>query len=280
MVCCWTMQLSPETIADFHETVWAYYRKAARSMPWRDNPEPYWVLVSELMLQQTQVARVLPKFLTFIDTFPTIKALAKAPLSDVLRQWSGLGYNRRAKFLHQAAQAVVQDYAGVIPQTIEELVKLPGIGKNTAGAIMAYAFNQPVVFIETNIRSVYFYHFFADQEQIDDKELYDVVAATLDTEHPRQWYWALMDYGTFLKQTVGNNSTRSKHYAKQSTFAGSVRQLRGAVLRLLLDEGPRTAAALSVQLDNDQRLPTVIKQLADEGFVVVSGDLIKLTDHR
>src|SRR6266550_351214 len=156
------MQLTHQQIQQFHEAVWDYYREHKRIMAWRVHPTPYSVLVSELMLQQTQVNRVLPKFQEFMLRFPTVISLADAPLAEVLRVWSGLGYNRRAKFLHAAAQVVVEKYGGVIPATFTELVTLPGVGKNTAGAVLAYAYNQPVVFIETNIRSVFFHHFFAD----------------------------------------------------------------------------------------------------------------------
>lgn len=270
------MKLSDQQISDFQELVWQHYRDAARHMAWRDNPTPYFVLVSELMLQQTQVGRVIPKFEQFIKQFPDIQSLAKAPLSDVLRSWNGLGYNRRAKFLHQTAEELVLKHDSTLPKTFEELISLPGIGKNTAGAIMAYAFNQPVVFVETNIRTVYFYHFFADQSDIDDKDLRGVVEQTLDHEHPREWYWALMDYGTFLKQTAGNNIAQSRHYAKQSKFEGSRRQLRGKIVRLLL-ERPRPLEILADQLADD-RLRSVLDELQREHFVTNIDGLLKLTD--
>jgi A/G-specific adenine glycosylase len=153
-------------VVDFQEIIWEKAHELYREMPWRDNTDPYFVLVSELMLQQTQVDRVILKFELFMTTFPTIKDLANASLAEVLTTWSGLGYNRRAKFLHEAAQKVVADFNGAIPDNYDALVTLPGIGPNTAGAILAYSFNQPVVFIETNVRTVYFHHFFEDQRLI------------------------------------------------------------------------------------------------------------------
>ena len=211
------MWLSPKQIETFREAVWGYYREHGRTMPWREDPSPYKVLVSELMLQQTQVSRVIPKFDAFMYTCADFASLAEKPLGDVLALWSGLGYNRRAKFLHRTAQLVVSDHAGALPDTFVELVKLPGIGKNTAGAILAYAYEQPVVFVETNIRTVYFHHFYPDAATlVSDKEIESLVAQTLDEEHPREWYWALMDYGTHLKQTAGGRLTSSKHYVKQS----------------------------------------------------------------
>ncbi len=271
------MQLTHQQIQQFHEAVWDYYREHKRIMAWREHPTPYSVLVSELMLQQTQVNRVLPKFQEFMLRFPTVISLADAPLAEVLRVWSGLGYNRRAKFLHAAAQVVVEKYGGVIPATFTELVTLPGVGKNTAGAVLAYAYNQPVVFIETNIRSVFFHHFFADVSDIDDKDLLPLIQQTLDQENPREWYWALMDYGAHLKQTAGNNIARSRHYARQSKFEGSRRQIRGRVVRALL-RGPQPLSQLAEVVEHDQRLPVVLQDLAGEGFVVSEAGLYRLTD--
>jgi A/G-specific adenine glycosylase len=269
------MQLSPTEVFHFQEIVWQYYKKNYRPMPWREQPTPYWVLVSEIMLQQTQVERVRPKFTAFVAAFPTIDSLAQASLGEVLQLWSGLGYNRRAKFLWQAAQAVVRDYGGVIPSTFGELTKLPGIGKNTAGAILVYAFGLPVVFIETNIRSVYLHHFFADQHDITDTQIIELLEQTLDTEHPRDWYWALMDYGTHLKQTAGNNIARSRHYTKQTAFSGSHRQLRGKVLKLLI-AGQLPGSTLA-SICNDDRLTTVLQELEQEGFIVQRAGNYSLT---
>lgn len=270
--------MTDEQTHQFRETVWSYFRMHQRRMPWREDPQPYKVMVSELMLQQTQVSRVLPKFQQFMERFPNVQALAQTSLDNVLQAWSGLGYNRRAKFLHTAAQQVVSEFGGQIPAQLETLVRLPGIGTNTAGAILAYAYNRPVVFIETNIRSVYFHHFFADADYINDKELLPLLKQTLDREHPRQWYWALMDYGSYLKQTVGNNIARSKHYARQSKFEGSRRQLRGNIVRRLLS-GPTNYEHLSAAVQ-DERLKQVIADLMREGFVLKQGSELRLTDER
>lgn len=266
---------SDELITDFREVVWDYFRTHRRDMPWRDDPSPYHVLVSELMLQQTQVSRVLPKYQEFMARFASIQDLAAAPLADVLSTWSGLGYNRRAKFLHAAAQKVVSDFGGKLPESREELVGLPGIGPNTAGAILAYAFNQPVVFIETNIRTVLFHHFFADRSDVDDRELLPILQQACDLEHPREWYWALMDYGTHLKQTAGGKISQSKHYARQSKFEGSRRQVRGRVLRELTS-GARSVVEL-VELLADERAQSVIDDLHREGLIEQEAGLIRLT---
>ena len=268
----------------FVDDVWEYYLRSARDLPWRTSGanglfDPYAILVSEVMLQQTQVARVIPKYQAFLEQFPTVQKLASAPLGDVLRAWQGLGYNRRAKFLWQAAQAVITEYNGTFPVEQKELTCLPGVGTNTAGAICAYAYDQPVVFIETNIRTVFIYHYFTDHDGVHDSELLPYIQQSLAEAieqgiAPREWYWALMDYGTYLKATIGNISRSSKHYAKQSTFAGSKRQIRGQVLRLL------TTARLSRNhlrsSITDERLDEVLSDLAKEGLITKRANLYQL----
>ncbi|MEO6513688.1 MAG: A/G-specific adenine glycosylase [Candidatus Saccharimonadales bacterium] len=236
--------------------------------------DPYKILVSELMLQQTQVGRVIPKYHEFLAKFPNVRTLAQASLGDVLVVWSGLGYNRRAKFLWQAAQKIQNDFAGTFPNSFEQLVTLPGVGKNTAGAILAYAYNQPIVFIETNIRSVYIHHFFNDQTDISDKAIAEIVELTLPKENAREWYWSLMDYGTHLKQTVGNTARASKGYKKQSAFHGSQRQIRGAVIRCL-GQGPKSETALLEQIADD-RTPQVLDELVNEQMIARQDDQYKL----
>jgi A/G-specific adenine glycosylase len=268
-------------IATFCEEVWEYYRVAGRhDLPWRlpeadGNFDPYKILVSELMLQQTQVQRVIPKFSAFLAQFPTAQALAQGTLGEVLEVWSGLGYNRRAKFLWQAAQKIALDFSGSFPESQEELETLPGVGKNTAGAIVAYAFNQPAVFIETNVRTVFIHHFFNDAEAVSDKAIYELTAASVDSEHPREWYWALMDYGTHLKQTVGNLSRVSKSYSKQPKFTGSRRQIRGQVIRALV-ERPHEQAELR-KLCIDDRLDEVLSTLVQEGLITQAHNTYRLS---
>lgn len=263
-------------INQFQATVWSYYRANRRAMPWREQPTPYYVLVSEIMLQQTQLERVKPKFVAFVDTFPTIRALAAAPWPAVMQQWSGLGYNRRARFLQQTAKVLVQDYDATLPAERQQLEALPGIGPNTAGAIMAYAFNQPVVFVETNIRSVFLHHFFHDQDRIADAEIVSLVDQTLPRHNPREWYWALMDYGTSLKAARLGRISRSKHYKKQSTFAGSLRQMRGLIVKRLMG-GPLTENELSRQLLRDERIELALEGLIRDGLIERQGLAVGLT---
>lgn len=262
-------------MAKFRRTVWEYFDAHKRDMPWRRPGaggvfDPYHILVSEVMLQQTQVVRVAPKYSEFLQAFPAVHDLAAAELGDVLRLWSGLGYNRRAKYLRQAAQYAVQQWDGQLPGDVTALTRMPGVGRNTAGAICAYAFDMPVVFIETNIRTVYIHHFFQDQSGVSDTDLLPLIEASLQhLQHSgrgvREWYWALMDYGTHVKSVVGNTARASKQYTKQSTFNGSVRQLRGQILRLLAEK-PLALSELE-GLATDDRLHSVVQALAAEGLV-------------
>lgn len=232
----------------FKTLVYEYYRLHARSLPWRRTKNPYRILVSEIMLQQTQVDRVLPKYKVFLKQFPTIESLAESSLRDVLEMWSGLGYNRRARMLHECAKEVVARYNGKLPKNKKELESLPGIGPYTAGAICAFAYNLPEVIIETNIRTVYIHYFFKNKEHITDAELLPYIEATLDRDDPRMWYSALMDYGTHLKKTIGNQNVRSVHYTKQSPFKDSNRYIRGKVIALLTEK-PRQLETLAKHID-------------------------------
>ncbi len=251
---------------EFKEHIWQQGREHYRDMPWRRDTRPYYVLVSEIMLQQTQVDRVVPKFEAFIAAFPTIQALAEASLADVLMLWSGLGYNRRAKFLHEAAKKVQEEFGGTFPETIPELMLLPGVGVNTAGAIAAYGFNQPALFIETNVRTVYFYHFFEDKAAVTDAELKEIAKETIDREHPREWYWAIMDYGSYLKRQGAGRNDKSHHYKKQSPLKGSVREVRGQIIKALAG-GDATVTELQTLLQADDRFPTALKGLQRDGLV-------------
>lgn len=244
-----------------------------RDMPWRRDTRPYYVLVSELMLQQTQVDRVVPKFEAFITAFPDERLLARASLADVLRLWQGLGYNRRAKFLHEAAKKVVE--LGGFPGDEAGLVSLPGVGKNTAGAIMAYAYNQPAVFIETNVRAVYIHHFFADSDQVDDKDIRELLEAMIDHEDPRSFYWALMDYGSWLKKQ-GVKPGRSRHYKKQSPLRGSVREVRGQIIALLTSDD-LTERQLRERVNADERFASALDGLIRDGLIMRTNGHLHLT---
>jgi A/G-specific adenine glycosylase len=262
---------------EFIATVKEYYRRhKRRKLPWRQfnkahsvDRQAYYILVSEIMLQQTQVERVIPKYEAFFRTFPTLEVLARAPLGTVLRLWQGLGYNRRAKHLHECAKILIEKYKGSFPRDHTTLMSLPGLGHYTAGAVMVFAFNTPVPFIETNIRSVYLHHFFEYDEEVKDSALMPLIERTLDQKNPRAWYYALMDYGSYIKKMYGNPNIRSKHHVRQSTFKGSDREIRGAIIRLLSIR-PHTRNLILKLLKQfpDIRIDAQLAGLLKEGMIL------------
>ncbi len=241
-------------------------------MPWRTKITPYRVVVSEIMLQQTQVKRVLEKFPSFIARFPTWKKLANASTHDVLSEWSGLGYNRRALYLKRIAETITDQgrATGALPNTYESLVGLPGIGPNTAGSILAFAYNIPHPFIETNIRSVYIHFFFKNKKKVHDNQLFPLIEKTVDTDNPREWYYALMDYGAYLKSISDNPSRKSVHHVKQKPFKGSNRELRATILRMILKKPILHMEVVSHFRETYPReqIETNISNLEKEGFIV------------
>jgi A/G-specific adenine glycosylase len=256
----------------FRKKIHDHYRTYGRDLPWRRNLNPYRVLVSEIMLQQTQVDRVIEKYREFLAAFPDFAALAKAPLPRLLAIWSGMGYNRRALALKALAQKVMKEHKGRLPSDREQLLALPGIGKYTAGAVIAFAFNKPTVFMDTNIRRVYIHEFFQDQEGVHDDVLLPLVERTMDPEDPRKWYNALMDYGTMLKQKHANPNRRSAHYTRQAPFENSNRQVRGKILKLLVTEVTLTAAQIVKKTGMDaERVKENLGKMEKEGFITKSG---------
>ncbi|MVN47936.1 adenine glycosylase, partial [Eggerthella lenta] len=219
---------------EFVELVRREGARLHRDLPWRYIDDPYAVLVSEVMLQQTQVARVEKHWTRFLSLFPTIDSLAAAGTADVLAQWQGLGYNRRALALKRAAETCSAERGGLLPDTAEELETLPGIGPATAAGVMAFAYNRPSVYIETNVRTVFLHELFPDRDKVSDRELAPLVASTCPEDDARAWYYALLDYGAHLKTLVANPSRRSAHYARQSAFEGSRRQKRAELVRVVL----------------------------------------------
>lgn len=258
-------------IAEFQHTVLDYYQCAGRAFPWRNSRRPYHIVVSEFMLQQTQTARVKEYFPRFLRRFPTLKALAEAELKDVLIEWQGLGYNRRAKFLHQFAQVVQCQYHGRIPRNHEGLLELPGIGPYTAAAITVFAFNKPFPMIETNIRTVYLHHFFPKDRGVSDAALLGLVERSIWTANPREWFYALMDYGAMLKARGNTAHRRSTHYRPQSAFHGSPRQVRGQAIRCLLNQqNGMSLSALSDHISQSQeRVRAALQTLKNDGLIIM-----------
>lgn len=258
--------------------MWDEGDKRYRVLPWRHIDDAYAVLVSEIMLQQTQVTRVLRYWEPFLDRFPTLDALASTETGAVLESWQGLGYNRRALMLKRCAETCSTRFHGELPHSHEELVALPGIGPATAAGVRAFAWNEPDVYLETNVRTVYIYEWFADAlEPVRDRDLIPIVKATCSEDRPRDWYYALLDYGAHLKATLPNPSRKSAHHTRQSTFEGSRRQKRAEIVRQVLDDpginfdellirlNEREAAAGRAPVDEDTA-SSIIAELIAEGF--------------
>ncbi len=220
------------------------------------------------MLQQTGVERVEEKYALFLTKFPDFPSLAKAPLKEILQVWRGLGYNRRALAIKSAAGIVIADFGGSLPSDMKSLLSLPGVGKATASAVQAFAFGIPSILIETNIRRVFIHCFFRDREGVTDEEIAPLVEKTVDRNNPREWYYALMDYGAALKVKGKNPNRRSAHYRKQAPFEGSMRQLRGKVLHFLLSRPHATFSQITGHLgDEKKRVRECLERLMAEGFV-------------
>ncbi|MFA6495040.1 MAG: A/G-specific adenine glycosylase [Candidatus Paceibacterota bacterium] len=262
------MELSSHAIQNFRRIVYAHYRVHGRSLPWRVRPTPYRVLVSEIMLQQTQVDRVMPFYTSFLHAFPTIRLLARASRRDVLVAWQGLGYNRRGLYLWRCAQIIVSQHKSTVPADPIILAQLPGIGPATAASIAAFAYDAPTVFIETNIRSVFIHSFFPRARRVSDSRLVPLIEQTLDRSCPARWYNALMDYGTFLKKINKNPSRKSAHHVRQKPFAGSDRELRGKILAFVVRVEKVSKKDLVENMPGARktRILAIAQSLVDEGL--------------
>lgn len=268
----------------FRKLVYEYYRTSGRhDLPWRLTTDPYAILVSEIMLQQTQVGRIIPKYTVFLARYPSVKVLAESSTKELLTLWSGIGYNRRALWLKETARELLENFNSTVPANPEVLMKLKGIGYATACAIAAYSYNTPVVFIETNIRTVFIHHFFSGKENVHDRELMPLVEDALDTMNPRTWYYALMDYGVYLKKNYPNASRRSRHYTKQSPFKGSDRQIRGWLLKRLSSGGisveeciAECTESLAVCDSTGRRIGKIMAELEKEGFIRLENGIIDI----
>lgn len=276
----------------FQAHIWSFYAKNRRDLPWRNDINPYRIVVSEIMLQQTQAGRVVDKFNAFIEAFPDFGALNRASSTEVLRLWKGLGYNRRALALKRIATQFA-DTNSVFPRNPIEIDLLPSIGPATAASIAVFAFNEPHTFIETNVRRVFIHHFFKNRRKpVSDNEIFPLVEASVDVEKPRDWYYALMDYGSFLVKQVPNPNRKSKHYTKQSKFNGSNRQIRGLVLEAALKKEGKviSQSALLKYMHGTkwfadaesgvlvERLNDALIAMQNEGFLVIKGKMVHINE--
>ena len=269
--------MDKERILVFQKTVWDFYRKNKRDFPWRTlrlrsgQADPYHILVSEVMLQQTQADRVVRYYNTWLKRFPTIELLAKASFKKIYPFWMGLGYNRRALALQKAAQKSVTEYRGTLPRDVELLEEFPGIGPYTARAIVSFAYNIPIACIETNIRRVFIHEFFRKKKLVTDKQIFKIAEQALDKKNSREWHWALMDYGAYLKSQVPNPNRKHNNYTVQSKFEGSLRQIRGIILRILsakpTNQKELVAKIEKITLQHPDRIKKVILTLEKEGLI-------------
>lgn len=272
----------------FKKLVWKHYKEQGRhTLPWRlpaqegKTKNPYNILVSEVMLQQTQADRVIPFYNAFLEKFPTARALARAPLADVLRAWQGLGYNRRARLLHEASKTLAFKPSFLarsnLANVAEKWEELPGVGHYTARAVSVFAYGNDEIVIETNIRTAVIHHFFPKKKNISDAEIEKILMQVLPKGKSREWYSALMDYGAHLKRSGISHNARSKTYTKQSVFKGSLREARGTILRALAKK-PETPAKLAKLLDSSRKdqMNVALAALETEGFVEKKGAFYSL----
>ncbi len=255
----------------FQSVVMNFFQDYGREFPWRSTSDPYRVLLSELMLQQTQTERVLPKYTDFIERWPDFTALDAAPFSEILTLWKGLGYNRRALALKKIAREAVTSYSGSLPRELEKLLKLPMVGPATAAAVRAFTWNLPSLYLETNIRRVLIYFFFNSAEGVTDRELYLLLNDLMPVKDPKSWYYALMDYGVFLKKMIKNPNRRSAHYTRQPGFENSNRQIRGQILTVFTERGKAARKDLYRLLSfPEERVDVCFDALQEEGFIITT----------
>jgi A/G-specific adenine glycosylase len=264
-------------VGRFREKIITYYREHGRPFPWRETGDPYKIVVSEIMLQQTQTYRVEKKYTPFVERFPDFSALADSPLKELYRYWQGLGYNKRALALKEIAGTIIGRHDGKVPEDPEVLRCFPMVGPATSCSIATFAYNVPTVFIEVNIRRVFLYEFFQGTEGVADREIFPFIEESLDRKNPREWYYALMDYGVMLKKLYPGLAKRSRHYVRQKPFEGSNRQIRGRILdvaarksRFLIEEAVPETAGIR------ERAAAAAEELVREGFLIREGDRYRM----
>ncbi len=283
------------THKQFQEHIWRWYTRHRRDLPWRPpfslnqkkiskdwcEEHTYEIFISEIMLQQTQVDRVIPFFERFISELPDWEALAQCPQPKLLRLWKGLGYNRRALNTKKAALHILKEHKGNLPTDRESLKRIPNVGEYTSAALMNFAHSIPTALIETNVRTVFFHHLFPNQSDISDTQIMKKVEATFKKDTPREWMYALMDYGSHLRSEGVKITSKSKHYTKQSTFKGSKREVRGKILEILLHEPKLKVEILEQKIadelpNNENNTLHIIRDLSTENFLTLDKDLVTL----
>ena len=275
------------------EALRAWYAPRRDAYPWRGSRDPYAVWVSEVMLQQTQASRVVPAFGSFLRRFPTVRALAAAHRSDVVREWGGLGYNGRAVWLSEAARVVVRDHGGRIPRDPVALRELPGVGPYTAAAVASLGFGEPVAVVDTNVRRVVSrVHLGIDGHEVPSKDAWGLAEGWLDEDDPVTWNQALMDLGREVcrpEPRCGvcplagicrfrrDGSAASRGPSRQGPFEGSTRQVRGAVVNALRSHPRLTPARLAAETGFPiDRVDAAVATLSVDGLVEVDAGHVRL----
>jgi len=266
-------RIKPATIAAFRRRILNHYRRHGRDLPFRRTRDPYKITLAEIMLQQTQVERVVPKYESWIARWPTWQALAEASTRELLAAWSGLGYNRRALFLGKMADVIVEQFDGRLPEEPAALKRLPGIGHYTANAIAIFAFNQPLITIDTNIRRVFLLEFDLPDET-SRAEIEKLAWRALPKQRSREWHNALMDYSRLALRTP---ERKVKPLTRQGRLEGSRRQIRGEIIRRLTRQQRVSLAVIARDLDRSiDDVRSAAESLAAEGMVIASARTVRL----
>lgn len=283
------MQVTLSEMIQFQQKILSWYDTHQRDLPWRQSRDPYRILVSEIMLQQTQVPRVIQKYTEWLVRFPTITTLAKSTTADVLRYWSGLGYNRRALYLKKIAEIIMRQHKGVFPQTEEALLQLPGIGKYTARAILCFAFDKQVAVVDTNVKKVFIVEFLRKESSalqlsdspvtvdiISDKVAWEIAERMLPYGKAYEWNQALMDYSSAVlkKEKIA--------IPKQPQFKNSNRYFRGEIVRLLLAKKEISIIDLGKRIKDSYTsedrlwLMGLLEQMEKESFLIIEKGNVRL----
>lgn len=257
------MNISDQQIRLFQKKVLSFYTQHGRDLPWRKTTDPYKILLSEVMLQQTQVSRVIEYYTQWTSRWPTIESLAEASQKDVLRAWMGLGYNRRAIHLHQAARAISKTFDGDVLKAMNSYDEVPGIGPYTSRAVQIFSSNADIVTVDTNIRRILIHEFLLS-ENLSPKVLWLLAERCLPSGRSREWHNALMDYGALL---MTSRKTGIRPLAIQSRFKGSDRQIRGIVIRSLLQHPSPLSELEKITNVNTIRLKKILNKMIQESLI-------------
>ena len=271
--------------AQFRRIIWRWYKKNKRDFPWRRTHNPYKILVSEIMLQQTQTSRVEEKYPIFIKTFPSFRTLAHAPLRKILKAWQGMGYNRRALYLKQLAKVVEKRWQGKLPSNIHDLETLPGIGSYTSRAVACFAFKKCEPFLDTNIRRVFIHFFFLRKKKVRDEEILEKIRETQPRQNAREWYLTLMDYGASEFSKIPNPNRKSIAWHRQSPFPGSRRFVRSFIIKRLLKKAQTAKELLAFiktikgaeKFRSRKQLVSILNELKREGLLADRNPLWKIS---